>query len=751
MNKSLDGVGNGLTATEAAAAAAIVVVAVKSARGRGSGRAFKWAVEKLMGKENRFVLVHVVPTVTVLPTPSGQFIPIEQLDSKVVEMYVADMKGKSEEIFIPFRRQLKEEKMETLVLQGDDPASVLVNYITDMRIATLVLGSCSFETTCFGRKPKSFSVPSTVLNSAPHTCNVYVVTKHGLITNNPYYMSKKDNSIRGTSLGKRECNSQATTATTLYTYKSSFFERKHKSFGSSEDSINVKDRVPETSTCTEQVIASHISPHQKSDIQEEVDRLQQELQSTRDMYNQACEDLVYTQRQVEYLSLECREEERRVTDAQKREEILLRFAAKEKKKHLKVTKEVEMARNQCAKEVRERKIAELNALRQSAEKQKVVDALFSGDKRYRRYSRDEIEVATDFFSEAKVIGEGACGKVYKCYLDNTPVAIKVLRSDAPDKKQEFLREIEVLSQLHHPHILLLLGACPESGCLIYEYMENGSLEDHILRGNRGSPLPWFVRFRIAYEVASGLAFLHHSGPEPIVHRDLKPGNILLDRNFVSKIGDVGLAKIIPEIVPDNVTEYGNSVLAGTLCYMDPEYQRTGTIRPKSDLYALGVIILQLLAACHPNKAIMRVEKALRNGSFPDVLDDCVTDWPLPETMELAQIALKCCRLRCRDRPELLTEVLPVLKKLAEFADARMRSERDNIQPPSHYYCPILQEIMDDPQIAADGFSYEHIAIKKWIERHDVSPVTKLRLQNKTLTPNIVLRSAIKDWRSRITP
>lgn len=219
------------------------------------------------------------------------------------------------------------------------------------------------------------------------------------------------------------------------------------------------------------------------------------------------------------------------------------------------------------------------------------------------------------------------------------------------------------------------------------------MEDHILNGNGRLSLPWYVRFRIAYEIASGLAFLHNSGTEPIVHRDLKPGNILLDRNYVSKIGDVGLAKIISDIVPDNVTAYGNSMLAGTLCYMDPEYQRTGTIRPKSDLYALGIIILQLLAACRPNGVIMKVEKALNNNRlFSDVLDESVTNWPVVETEELAQMALKCCKLRCRDRPELETEVLPVLKRLAEFADATMRADRDsNIHaPPSHFYCPILQ-------------------------------------------------------------
>lgn len=130
-----------------------------------------------------------------------------------------------------------------------------------------------------------------------------------------------------------------------------------------------------------------------------------------------------------------------MNDAQKREEKLLRLATKEKQKNLEVMKEVEMARIQCAKEARERKIAQLNALRLREEKQKVEDALFSNDKRYRKYSKDEIEVATDFSSGAKLIGEGGCGKVYKCYLHNIPVAIKVLHSDSPHRKQEFLKEV----------------------------------------------------------------------------------------------------------------------------------------------------------------------------------------------------------------------------------------------------------------------------------------------------------------------
>lgn len=248
----------------------------------------------------------------------------------------------------------------------------------------------------------------------------------------------------------------------------------------------------------------------------------------------------------------------------------------------------------------------------------------------------------------------------------------------------------MLSQIRHPHMVLLLGACPESGCLAYEYLENGSLDAFIYHQNGKPSLPWFVRFRIVFEVACGLAFLHNSKPEPIVHRDLKPGNILLDGNYVCKIGDVGLAKLLYNIVPDNVTEYRDSILAGTFHYMDPEYQRTGTIRPKSDVYAFGVIILQLLTARHPNGLILKVENAIKSSTFANILDKSVSDWPLAEAEELAQIALKCSKLRCRDRPDLDTEIMPVLKRLKDFASTRVNLNRDNIYPPNHFFCPILQ-------------------------------------------------------------
>ncbi|KAK6151974.1 hypothetical protein DH2020_014609 [Rehmannia glutinosa] len=760
-----------------------VAVAVKSAEGRGSQRAVRWAVENLMHKANRLVLVHVMPTITSVPTPSGGSIPINELDASVVEMYIQDMRTKCEEQFLAFKYLYDTQKIEILLLEGDSPAFALLRYISDSRTTSLVLGSCSSN--YFARKSKASEVPSIVLKHSPDTCDIYVVSANKLVSNslNPmlttgmsiircldhltmvgiltwfhlqftdrerdsHAFSKRTSSLSSSPTDSKyhDCLSdvnhpytQPQTPSFSSIYSSAVQGTAHQASESLSDMFSNKGFPSISSTYSEQ-----------SEIQAEMERLRLELENTLTMYNRACGELVLAQSKVLLLSSECTQEAQRVNAAQKREQSLRKIAAVEKEKYLEAEKEVEMAKKLLAKETYERQIAELKAHKEALEKQKIVDALLSSDPRYRRYTRDDIQMATGFFAEDNMIGEGAYGKVYKCSLDHTLVAVKILRPDSSDRKEEFLKEVEVLSQLRHPHIVLLLGACPEIGCIVYEYMENGNLEDHILRKRGRPPLPWPVRFRIAFEVACGLAFLHHSNPEPIVHRDLKPGNILLDKYYVSKIGDVGLAKIISDVVPDNITEYRDSVIAGTLFYMDPEYQRTGTLRPKSDLYSFGVIILQLLAARHPKGLIMKFENAISSGTLSDVLDKSVGDWPLAEAQELAMIALECCKLRCRDRPDLETEVLPILKRLVEFADSSSLSERNRRHAPKHYYCPILQEIMDNPYIAADGFTYEHDAIKAWLDRHNVSPVTKQKLQHKMLTPNHMLHSAIQEWKKRVT-
>lgn len=145
--------------------------------------------------------------------------------------------------------------------------------------------------------------------------------------------------------------------------------------------------------------------------------------------------------QVNMLSSECLEEARRMNTALQREEMLRKIAHEQKAKCIEAMRDVEEAKRLLKKETFEREIAELKAFKESLNKQKTVDALLSTDMRYRRYTLDELQAATDSFSEHNVIGEGAYGKVYKGCLDHMTVAIKTFRTDALDKKVEFLREV----------------------------------------------------------------------------------------------------------------------------------------------------------------------------------------------------------------------------------------------------------------------------------------------------------------------
>ncbi|GER39761.1 kinase family protein [Striga asiatica] len=220
-------------------------------------------------------------------------------------------------------------------------------------------------------------------------------------------------------------------------------------------------------------------------------------------------------------------------------------------------------------------------------------------------------------------------------------------------------------------MVLLLGACPEYGCPVYEYMSNGSLEDRLFMRAYTPPLSWQHRFRIAAEIGTGLLFLHHAKPEPLVHRDLKPANILLDRNYVSKISDVCLARLVPPSVADTVTQYRMTSTAGTFCYIDPEYQQTGMLGVKSDIYSLGVIFLQILTGKSPMGLTHHIELAVEHGKFREMFDPNVADWPLEEALVLARLALQCAELRRKDRPDLGKVVLPQLNKLREVAEDSM--------------------------------------------------------------------------------
>ncbi|KAH8503958.1 hypothetical protein H0E87_011559 [Populus deltoides] len=425
---------------------------------------------------------------------------------------------------------------------------------------------------------------------------------------------------------------------------------------------------PELSTFSNE---SDQMPSAADDVEAEMRRLKLELKQTMEMYSSACREALTAKQKTRELQRWKIEEEQKLEEARLAEEAALAIAEKEKAKSKAAIEAAEAAQRIAELESQKRINAEMKARKEAEEKRKALDALANSDVRYRRYSIEEIEAATDYFSQSLKIGEGGYGPVYKCYLDHTPVAIKVLRPDAAQGRSQFQQEVEVLCCIRHPNMVLLLGACPEYGCLVYEFMANGSLEDRLFCRGNSPPLSWQLRFRIAAEIGTGLLFLHQTKPEPLVHRDLKPANILLDRNFVSKISDVGLARLVPPSVADNVTQYRMTSTAGTFCYIDPEYQQTGMLGIKSDIYSLGIMFLQVLTAKPAMGLTHHVDRALEKGTFAQMLDPAVPDWPIEEATLFAKLSLKCAELRRKDRPDLGKVVLPELKRMRAFAEESM--------------------------------------------------------------------------------
>ncbi|XP_044471959.1 U-box domain-containing protein 35-like [Mangifera indica] len=404
------------------------------------------------------------------------------------------------------------------------------------------------------------------------------------------------------------------------------------------------------------------------EVEAEMRRLKLELKRTMEMYNTACKEAITAKQRANELQRWKMEEERRLEEVRLAGEAAIAMAERERAKSKAALEAAEAARRIAELEAQKRISTEMKAQKQIEEKKRALNALALTDTRYRKYSIDEIEAATEFFSSSRKIGEGGYGPVYEGNLDHTPVAIKVLRPDAAQGRAQFQQEVEILSSVRHPNMVLLLGACPEYGCLVYEFMANGSLEDRLFRRGNTPALSWQLRFKIAAEIGTALLFLHQAKPEPLVHRDLKPANILLDRNFVSKISDVGLARLVPPSVADNVTQYRMTSTAGTFCYIDPEYQQTGMLGTKSDIYSLGIMFLQLITARPPMGLTHHVGRAIEKGSFEELLDPAVPDWPVEEALSFAKLSLQCAELRRKDRPDLGKVVLPELNRLRAFAE-----------------------------------------------------------------------------------
>lgn len=221
-----------------------------------------------------------------------------------------------------------------------------------------------------------------------------------------------------------------------------------------------------------------------------------------------------------------------------------------------------------------------------------------------RFSYDEILSATRNFSQGRVLGRGALSYVFRGRVGflRTAVAVKRLDKEDAESPKAFCRELMIASSLQHPNIVPLLGFCidPEEGLfLVYKYVSSGSLEHHLqdkIKGKKGfATLPWSVRYKVAIGVAEAVAYLHNGTERCVVHRDIKPSNILLSSKKRPKLCDFGLATwTAAPSVP-----FLCKTVKGTFGYLAPEYFQHGKVSDKTDVYAFGVVLLELLTGRKP--------------------------------------------------------------------------------------------------------------------------------------------------------
>lgn len=281
------------------------------------------------------------------------------------------------------------------------------------------------------------------------------------------------------------------------------------------------------------------------------------------------------------------------------------------------------------------------------------------------YPHSLIEKATNSFSEKQQLGTGAYGTVYagKLHHNDELVAIKRIKYRDTESIDQVVNEIKLLSTVSHPNLVRLLGCCIDKGeqILIYEFMPNGTLYHHLHReggGNEG--LKWQVRLKIAKETAQAIAFLHSAVP-PIYHRDIKSTNILLDNEFKTKVADFGLSRL-------GMTESSHISTApqGTPGYLDPQYHQNFHLSDKSDVYSLGVVLVEIITGLRAidfsrphnevnlaSLATDRIAKGRLEEIIDPVLDPQGDEWTLSSVHKMAELAFRCLAYESGMRPSMM--------------------------------------------------------------------------------------------------
>ncbi|XP_052148744.1 U-box domain-containing protein 35-like [Oryza glaberrima] len=751
---------------------------------KSSTYALQWALSRFRFTKDDdapiFLLIHVLTKLLAVPTPMGNHIPIDKVRTDVADAYFKDVHHQAQQMLLLYKNMCHQNKVkaQVLLIKGNDVSQTVSTVVSDYQIKILIVG-----VTARTRKPFGNRTSSKICKNVPSFCTAYLVSKDGLsslyssalesdlasssksddlsdemssssvTSNNSSDQSPFDSPrLLGSNLPsenpKNSSPAHRNRSLTLYDYlngSTSIYPDKDRRVNSSTGTESSKPSELKGSNVVlrqESLLQGMLSDN-KDHISTELEKLRLELRLIQGKHKLVQDESDDASRQMAELAAKRMEEEAQLREIQSRLDKANDNVEKQKAHRYAAEQALNHVQDLVRGEVMQKNMLQVKASRDADKKLRLEKLFVLQGNSYSTFTWEEIDNATSSFADNLKIGSGANGTVYKGYLNHSAVAIKVLHSDDNSSNKHFRQELEVLGKIHHPHLVMLLGACVERGCLVYEYMENGSLEERLRCKSGTAALPWCDRLRIAWEVASALVFLHSSKPNPIIHRDLKPENILLDGNLVSKVGDVGLSTLVSSgSGGSSSTMYKKTALAGTLFYIDPEYQRSGQVSVKSDTYALGMVMLQLLTARAPIGLAEVVERAVEDGKLRDILDENAGwTWAMEEAQEMADLALRCLEMRGKDRPDLKTRVAVDLDRLK-------RRALPTQPPPEHFICPILKRVMQEPCIASDGYSYERHAIEMWVCDKDVSPVTNVRMPNKTLVPNRSLLTAITAWKSQ---
>ncbi|VVA98612.1 unnamed protein product [Arabis nemorensis] len=306
------------------------------------------------------------------------------------------------------------------------------------------------------------------------------------------------------------------------------------------------------------------------------------------------------------------------------------------------------------------------------------------------FTYEELSRATNGFSEANLLGQGGFGYVFKGTLSNgKDIAVKQLKAGSAQGEREFQAEVEIISRVHHKHLVTLVGYCIMGAqrLLVYEFVPNNTLDFH-LHGKGRPPLEWSSRLKIAVGSAKALSYLHENCNPKIIHRDIKAANILMDFKFEAKVADFGLAKI----ASDTNTHVSTRVM-GTFGYLAPEYAASGKLTEKSDVFSFGVVLLELITGRRPvdaNNAYVDdslvdwarplLNRASEEGDFDGLADTKMNnEYDREEMARMVACAAACVRHSARRRPRM-SQIVRALEGNVSLSDLNegMRPGHSNV-------------------------------------------------------------------------